>query len=192
MTNRIPASDVQLALSGQLMVATKRCEDGLFAGTVCLILHHGQEGSMGLVLNKSLDIDVGGLLKFLEASDNSHHRSVCFGGPVSGPIIALHNHAECAEVAAASGVYVAAHLDKLKQLVSSDDGEVRILVGQVHWKVGQLEQEMSQGLWLPLPATPKIVFANPEDMWQQSMRELGNRYISLLTHATPPADVHSN
>lgn len=147
---------------------------------------------MGLVLNKSLEMDVGGLWKFLDASESSPHRSVRFGGPVSGPIIALHDHVECAEVAAASGIYVAAHLDKLKQLVSSEDGEVRIVVGQVHWKVGQLEQEMAQGLWLPLPATPKIVFGNPDEMWQQSMREVGNRYISLLTHATPPSNIHWN
>ncbi len=147
---------------------------------------------MGLVLNKSLEMDVGSLWQYLEATDNAQHRSVSFGGPASGPILALHNHAECAEVAAASGIYVAAHLDKLKQLVSAAEGEVRIIVGQVHWKVGQLEHEMAQGMWLPIPATPKIVFANPQEMWRQSMREVGNRYMSILTGATAPADVRFN
>lgn len=116
MTNRIPAEN-HLALNGQLLVATNRREDGMFAGSVCLILQHDKSGSVGLVLNKSLDIEIEPLWKFLNAAEGGHHPSVCFGGPVSGPILALHNQKECAEASAASGVYIAAHLDKLQQLV---------------------------------------------------------------------------
>ncbi len=191
MSNRIPDPDVQLALNGQLLVATSRYPDGMFSGSVCLILNHDQTGTLGLVLNKSLDVEVGGLSKFLQASHNLQH-SVRFGGPNSGPILALHNHKECAEASAAAGVYIAAHVDKLQQLLSTDDGEVRILVGQVIWKVGQLEEEIAQGLWLPLPATPKIVFARADEMWQESMREVGNRYVSMITNTVAPADIRCN
>ncbi len=192
MTNRIFATENGLSLGGQLLVATRRCVDGMFAESVCLILHHDQSGSMGLVLNKSLDIDVGNLWEFLKAPDSDHHPSVCLGGPTSGPILALHNHAECAEAAAASGVYIAAHLDKLQQLVSRDQGEVRIVVGQVIWKHGQLEEQLAQGMWLPLPATPKIVFARPEEMWRQSMREVGNHFVSMITATPAPPDIRCN
>ena len=147
---------------------------------------------MGLVLNKSLDAEVGGLWKFLNASPDANHPSVRFGGPVSGPILALHNQAQCAEASAAAGVYVAAHLDKLQQLVSADEGEVRIVVGQAVWKSGQLEQEIAEGAWLPIPATPKIVFANVDEMWRQSMREVGNRYVAALAGAQAPSDVRWN
>lgn len=191
MTNRIPEPEVTLALNGQLLVATSRRADGMFSGSVCLILNHDESGTMGIVLNKSLDIEVGGLSKFLQASENLQH-SVRFGGPNSGPILALHNHKDCAEASAAAGVYIAAHLDKLQRLLSSDDGEVRILVGQVLWKAGELEAEIAQGMWLPLPATPKIVFARADEMWRESMRELGNHYVAMLTGSTPPADVRWN
>lgn len=192
MTNRIPTTAGQLALTGQLLVATNRCADGMFAGSVCLILQHDQTGSVGLVLNKSLDMPGDQLWKFLNAPEHAQHHSVCFGGPISGPILALHNHEECAEVAAASGVYIAAHLDKLQQLVSTDDGEVRIVVGQVLWKGGQLEHELSEGMWLPLPATPKLVFASADEMWLQSMREVGNNYLTMITGAKPTANVQWN
>ncbi len=109
-----------------------------------------------------------------------------------GPILALHNQEECAEVAAASGVYIAAHLDKLQQLVTAENSEVRIVVGQVLWKGGQLEHELLEGMWLPLPATPKLVFASADEMWQQSMREVGNHYLSMITGATPPVNVQWN
>lgn len=191
MGNRIPSSDSQLALSGQLLVATNRRSDGMFAGSVLLVLQHDSSGSVGLVLNKSLDIEIEPLWKFLNG-EKAHHPSVCFGGPISGPILALHDHEECAEASAATGVYIAAHLDKLQRLVSAEAGEVRIVVGQVLWQGGQLEQELAQGMWLPLPATPKIVFARADEMWRQSMREIGNQYVSIITKSLPPADVRWN
>ncbi len=186
MSNRIPHQPNHLSLGGQLLVATARCDDSMLQGTVCLVLHHGEEGSMGLVLNKSIDFEVGGLWKFLKAPEQKPHRVVRFGGPMSGPILALHNQEQWAEVCAASGVYIAAHVDKLQKLVAAQQGEVRIIVGQVLWKVGQLEQEIESGVWLPVPATPELVFAPEEEMWRRGMCEVGNRYISMITGAVAP------
>lgn len=148
---------------------------------------------MGLVLNRAIDFDVDNLWKYLKrAPDDKESRPIRFGGPMSGPILALHNQEQLAEVAAASGVYVAAHVDKLQKLVASHAGEVRIVVGQVLWKVGQLEQELAAGIWLALPATPELVFAPEEEMWRRGMREVGNRYISLITGAVQPHHVSLN
>ena len=186
MSNRIATQTTRLPLAGQLLVSTDRCADSVLRGSVCLILHHGEEGSMGLVLNRAIDFDVDNLWKYLKAPDDKDVRPIRFGGPMSGPILALHNQEQLAEVAAASGVYVAAHVDKLQKLVASHAGEVRIVVGQVLWKVGQLERELDQGIWLALPATPELVFAPEEEMWRRGMREVGNRYLSLITGAVQP------
>jgi putative transcriptional regulator len=192
MNNRIPEPNVSLDLGGQLLVATTNCADSMLQGTVCLILHHGAEGSMGLVLNRAIELDTDGLWKFLNAPEERTSRPIRFGGPVSGPILALHNHKECAEVAAAAGIYIAAHVDKLQQLIASHSGEVRIVVGQVLWKVGQLEHEIGQGMWLPLPATPELVFAPEEEMWRRGMREVGNRYVAMLAGAVLPVNASLN
>lgn len=186
MGNRLPPESTRLPLAGQLLVSTDRCADNVLRGSVCLVLHHGDEGSMGLVLNRAIDFDVDNLWKYLQAPDDKGARPIRFGGPMSGPILALHNQEQLAEVAAAAGVYVAAHVDKLQKLVASHRGEVRIVVGQVLWKVGQLEHELEDGVWLAVPATPELVFAPEEDMWRRGMREVGNRYISLITGAPQP------
>ena len=147
---------------------------------------------MGLVLNRAIDFAVDNLWKYLQASDDKDVRPIRFGGPMSGPILALHNQEQLAEVAAASGVYVAAHVDKLQKLIASHKGEVRIVVGQVLWKVGQLEHELDDGVWLAVPATPELVFAPEEEMWRRGMREVGNRYLSLLTGARQPPQAAHN
>lgn len=147
---------------------------------------------MGLVLNRAIDFDVDSLWKFLKAPDDQEIRPIRFGGPMSGPILAIHNQEQLAEVSAASGVYIAAQVDKLQKLVASHAGEVRIVVGQVLWKVGQLEHELADGMWLPLPATPELVFAPEEEMWRRGMREVGNRFLSMMVHTEPPIDIRSN
>ena len=48
------------------------------------------------------------------------------------------------------------------------------------------EQELETGIWLAVPATPELVFAPEEEMWRRGMREVGNRYISLITGAELP------
>lgn len=192
MANRIVTERPRLPLVGHLLVSTSRCEDSVLRGSVCLVLHHGEEGSMGLVLNRPIDFDVDNLWKYLKAPDDKEVRPIRFGGPMSGPILALHNQEQWAEVAPASGVYIAAHVDKLQQLVASHQGEVRIVVGQVLWKVGQLEHELENGIWLPVPATPELVFAPEEDMWRRGMFEVGNRYVAMLVGAEQPPHVSFN
>jgi putative transcriptional regulator len=184
MINRIASHSftTHLPLAGHVLVSTERCDQSL-RGSVCLVLHHGAKGSMGMVLNRAMDNDVEELWKHLNPPLNQPVRPIQFGGPISGPIIALHSHEHLAEAWAGTGVYVAAHLDKLQQLVALDAGQIRIVVGQLHWNAGELEKELVSGQWLALPATPELVFAPNEEMWRRGMREAGNRLVALLSGA---------
>ena len=193
MENRISSVSAQihgnegprLPLTGQLLVSVNRPDDSPLAGAVCLVLHHATEGSMGLILNRELDRDVESLWKVLKAPARSTAGPIRFGGPCSGPIIALHSHEQFAEGLAGQGVYLAAHLDKLQKLVATERGQVRIVVGQIQWNAGELESEVLKGQWLPMPATPELVFAPEDEMWGRGMRQAGNRFISIVSGAVP-------
>jgi putative transcriptional regulator len=185
MTQRIPQVSSHLSLAGHILLATESCHDSYLRGSVCLVLQHGAEGSLGVVLNRTMDLDAAPFWKVLNvASDKAG--VIRFGGPVSGPILAIHTQESLAEVCPATGVYLAAHLDKLQQLVSCQSGEVRFVVGQMVWESGQLEQQLIGGMWYPLPATPELVFAPEEDMWHRGMREVGNRYVAMISGAVLP------
>lgn len=185
MKNRIPSVSPQLPLAGLVLVSTNQANESPLAGAVCLVLHHENEGSMGLILNREFDHDLDSLWKVLKAPEDSHAGSVRFGGPFSGPIIALHCDEQLAEALAGTGVYVAAHLDKLQQLAAAPQGQVRFVIGQLQWNAGELEQEIFQGRWLPMPATPELVFAPEDEMWGRGMREAGNRFVTAVSGAAP-------
>lgn len=99
-----------------------------------------------------------------------HVSMVHFGGPVSGPIIALHGSRDLADAEAGAGIYVAAQREHLEKLVKQTSGDVRLIIGHAAWTADQLAGEIAAGLWHVLPATPELVLPTHVDLWPQLLR----------------------
>lgn len=93
-----------------------------------------------------------------------------FGGPLSGPVVAIHASSEYAEAETGPGIYVAAQKHHLEYLVRHHPVPYRLIVGHLGWTGDQLRSEISRGLWHVLPATPELVFAAEGDLWPQLIR----------------------
>jgi putative transcriptional regulator len=164
------------SLAGLLLVATPKLTDDVFGQSVCLLLEHGQERAVGVMLNRPFGLDIrplwaeltSGLSKTAQPPKHLH-----FGGPVSGPVVAIHDRASLAEAGNGNGVYFAAQIENLKKLALIPPEHYRLFIGHSAWQPGQLEQEIRDGFWYPLPADREIVFAEDTDMWQQGLRRVG-------------------
>ncbi len=93
-----------------------------------------------------------------------------YGGPLAGPIVALHNSTSLAEAQAGNGIYVAAQKKNLEQLVRSHPGRFRLIVGHAGWSSEQLQQEVESGYWHVLPASPEMIFDVDADLWPLLIR----------------------
>ncbi len=183
MNNRLEIED---HFQGCILVASPTWSNELYARSVCLLVHHGKEGSVGLFLNRSLPESPAELWRHLAGENKTagSQRTLHFGGPMSGPVIALHNRPDLAEFTSVDGVYVAAQLEHLQKLVQVDDqAEVRFIVGQAAWQPGELDNELRHGKWLPLPISPQLVFSNEDEMWARAMRQIGNHFVASITGA---------
>ena len=193
MTSRL---DIDEQFSACILVASPTWSNELYARSVCLLVHHGKEGSVGLFLNRSLPESPAELWKHLAGDQaiDPKTRTLHFGGPMSGPVIALHNRAELAEHTTVDGVYVAAQLENLQRLLMPEsEAEVRIIIGQAAWKPGELDVELREGKWLPLPISPQLVFSNEDEMWGRAMRQIGNHFVASITGAVgQPASILLN
>ena len=115
------------------------------------------------------------------------------GGPVSGPLMALHTNEDCAETEVLPGVFFATHRDRLNQLVQEPGFLYRIFNGYSGWAAGQLESELKFGGWMVLPASYDYIFGDAEQMWHKAAQEIGEQIISPLLHDVPmPDDPASN
>ncbi|MCA9125904.1 MAG: YqgE/AlgH family protein [Planctomycetales bacterium] len=178
-------------LEGLLLVAAPDWNNPLYGRSVCLVVHHGADRAVGLILNRSLNSESPALWKHLLGTDKSAavHTPLHFAGPKSGPVVAIHDRPEFAEYSNSDGVYLAAQLDNLRQLVKShDQGHVKVFLGQTEWSAGELEADFDAGLWLPLASNPQLVFAEDSEMWARGMRSIGDHFVASITKSpvVPP------
>lgn len=195
MTNRL-AKKPQACLEGCLLVAAPDWQNEVFARTVCLVIHHRPERAVGIVLNRGLDDQSSGLWEQLAGATSQYREGVLhFGGPHSGPVVALHNCEKYAEFTTAEGVYLASQIQNLKGLMRRTTGDcvVKIMAGQADWEAGQLDEEFHAGKWLPVQVSSKLVFSDEHQMWETALREIGNQYVaSIIRCKYPPSNALAN
>ena len=132
-----------------------------------------EEGAVGLVLTRPTKNTVQEIWQLIEGPPNECQQPILLGGPVPGPLLALHTDAELAESEVISGVYVSSNKDALNSILSHDDRPFRIFSGYSGWGGGQLEGELQAGGWLTTPASVEHVFADLDDLWERVVRQIG-------------------
>jgi len=168
------------SLAGHVLIASPHLLDPNFVRTVVLLIHHTEEGAFGVVLNRPAENTVRDLWKEVSESPCENRGYVNMGGPVSGPLIALHTDSVLSEVEILPGLYFAAQRENLEKLLARHDDRVRIFVGHSGGGGGQLESELEQGSWLTAPATVEYVFYDEGDLWKKVTQKVGE---SMLTSA---------
>lgn len=176
---------------GRLVVATPDLSDPNFEGTVVLLLEHGPEGALGVVLNRRSDLRVAEVMAAPPAEaeqgwdDLVHPPPVVFvGGPVSpnavialGRVPVVTDHDRWEPICGDLGV------------VNIGDGpvpavgevqELRIFAGYAGWGVGQLETEIADGSWFVVDATPEDCFSvDPDLLWRAVLRRQGGLFTTV-------------
>jgi putative transcriptional regulator len=159
------------SLQGKLLIASNELRDPNFFRTVVLIFRHDDEEAAGLVLNRRLNATVRQVWKQVSDKPCRCEAPLHLGGPVEGPLMAIHCDAELSELEILEGVHFSAAGENLAQLVTKAQPEARFFVGYAGWGAGQLEREMHEGSWLSTPATAEYVFGDLDDLWQRVTRE---------------------
>jgi putative transcriptional regulator len=169
-------------LKGHFLIASPRLADPNFAKTVVLLVHHNEEGAFGVVLNRLADSTVQDLWEKVGESTCESDEPVHLGGPVPGPLMAIHADPSLAEMEVLPGIYFSAQRENLEKLLQQDEHPYRIFVGHSGWGAGQLESELEEGAWLTTPAIAEFVFQDPADLWQQVTRRAGADLLVNMLH----------
>ncbi|MEN0110593.1 MAG: YqgE/AlgH family protein [Planctomycetota bacterium] len=161
-----------MSLSGQLLVAARSLRDPNFRRTVVLLLEHNDDGALGVVLNRLTDRTVEQVWEAVEFEPVDCQQLLNNGGPVPGPLIALHKSQEHAEKTLLPGLYLSMQKDRVDPLVRSGDHAFRLYTGNSGWGGGQLEGELKQGGWLTTDARSTDVFADEQSLWDDVTRRI--------------------
>jgi putative transcriptional regulator len=182
----MPAESINL--TNQFLIAMPGMGDGTFAGTVVYLCEHNENGALGLVINKPIDIKLKSLFEKVELSldrEDLAETPVYFGGPVQTERgFVLHEPLQGQQgdgghynstLQIPGGLEMTTSKDVLEAL-SSGAGPKKILVtlGYSGWAAGQLEEEMSRNGWINVGAEPAIIFDTPVDQrYEKALSLLG-------------------
>lgn len=161
------------SLRGHFLVASPHLADSNFFRSVVLMIQHDEQGAFGVVLNRPSTNTIADLWKLIALDPCENRELVYVGGPVAGPLIALHCDAERSELEVTRGVHFASSKEAILQIVTQPQGPFRLFVGYAGWGSGQLETELKAGGWLSEQATREDVFADPADLWNRISRRIG-------------------
>jgi putative transcriptional regulator len=167
-------------LKGQLLVSSAGLHDPSFRHTVVLVGEHTEDGALGVVLNRPLDLTIAEGVPEL-ASLVGGEEVLFEGGPVrptSPVLVAEFTHPELADLLV---------FGKVGFLVGDVSPDVRpgivrsrLFAGYSGWGPGQLEAEMAEGSWILERAREDDVFTEaPELLWSRILRRKGPQYEQM-------------
>ena len=179
------------SLKGRLLVATPALFDPNFRRTVVLVGEHGEEGAMGLVLNRPSEVTVGEAVPPLAVVADPDSR-VHVGGPVQPEAVLVL--AEFTDPSAAATIVVGdigfASSEGDLESVGEAVRRARVFAGYSGWGPGQLEAELEEESWLVEPAEGVDLFPEPgDDLFSSVLRRKGGTYRVL---ALMPEDPSAN
>jgi putative transcriptional regulator len=159
------------SFQGQLLLASSRLVDPNFARAVVLMVSHDEQGSLGLVLNRPLEMTVKEACEqVLETTcdiDDCLHQ----GGPCEGPLMVLHTQSADlqTETEVLPGVHFTTDREKIESLLRDADITAKYFVGYSGWGPGQLEAEIEIGSWIRAAASKEQIFDSKSDQWSRLM-----------------------
>ncbi len=157
-------------LSNHFLIAMPSLEDPNFGGSLVFVAEHNEQGALGLVINRPMEIDLATLFRRIDLKlDESPMASaaVLQGGPVQtdrGFVLHQPVGQWGSTVAVNDEIGLTSSRDVL-EAVAAGVGPSRLLVmlGYAGWGPGQLEDEVSRNAWLTVEANASVIFDTPAD-----------------------------
>ena len=161
---------------GVFLVASPSLNDPNFRETVVLVLEHGPEGTLGVILNRATDVLLSEALPDVRALKGTTHRLFA-GGPVQPNIMLLLSRLKEPQPdmrPVFDSVYVGGNPDVLERLLrqAGPAARFRAFAGYAGWAPGQLGFEMLQGSWAVLPPEGNFFEKDPASLWPDSIAQL--------------------
>ncbi len=185
----------RIDLTNQFLIAMPGMGDDNFSGAVVYLCEHTENGALGLVINKPIDIKLRTLFEKVELRLDAGalaEQPVFYGGPVQTERgFVLHERLGDAKSPYSSTLSIPGGLEMttskdVLEALSVGAGPKRLLVtlGYSGWAAGQLEEELGRNGWLTVDATPEIIFDTPvEQRYARAVALLGFDPRMLSTEA---------
>jgi putative transcriptional regulator len=178
-------------LTHHFLIAMPNMADPYFSKSLTYICEHNEQGALGIVVNRALDLTLQTLLEQVDVTPTAPALAdtlVHFGGPVQtdrGFLLHRPLGEWQSTLPVNSEVGLTTSKDILEAIARGEGPEQFFLtLGYAGWAPGQLEHEISQNAWLTVPADMGLVFDLPLELrFDAALHLLGIDTVNLSDDA---------
>jgi putative transcriptional regulator len=180
----------KVAKQGRVLISEPFLNDTYFKRSVVLLTEHSEEGSIGFVLNKPVDLSVNDVLADFPEIDTE----VSIGGPVNtNTIHYIHTLGDLIpnSVKVLDNLFWGGDFEVIKEMISEGrikGSEIRFFLGYAGWSPKQLENELSENAWLVSEMKAEQIMSSPGDnLWKDVLEKSGDKYRTWVNFPENPS-----
>lgn len=177
-------------IQGRVLLSEPFLNDYYFKRSVVLLVDNGNEGSLGIIINKPLSLKLNEVITDFEKSNIN----VYLGGPIKTEnIYFIHRCGDIIEgsIEIEKGVYWGGNVKIVRDMlinnvISNDD--IRFYLGYSGWVPKQLEDEITKNSWAVSNISEEEIFnKEPLILWDSLVVKLGGNYKHWIKFPVNPA-----
>lgn len=174
---------------GRILISEPLLSDTYFKRSVVLITEHNENGTVGFVLNKPIELMINEVLGDFPQFD----AQVYVGGPVAKDTIHfLHSLGNLIPDAmhVIDDIYWGGDFDHLKKIVAKGKikpTQVRFFLGYSGWRPMQLEEEIEDNAWLVADVDSSKIMTAEKSIWENTLRDIGKKFKIWANFPENPA-----
>lgn len=156
-----------------------------FNRSIILLVEHGNNGSIGFILNKPMNLNISDLIPEIESNFKIYN-----GGPVQQDnLYFIHKISDLIpeSIMISAGLYWSGNFEYVLKLIKKGEinkNDIRFFLGYSGWDSNQLNNELNNNTWILSENShnKNIITAVDEVFWKNKMLDLGGEY-SLWSNA---------
>ena len=169
----------KVASPGRVLISEPFLSDTYFKRSVVFLTEHSDEGSVGFVLNKPVDLKIQDVIQDFPSIDSG----ISIGGPVNtNTVHFIHTLGEALpeSVHVFENIYWGGDFEELKSMITAgnvDFRQVRFFLGYSGWAPNQLQGEIDENAWLIGEIDASMIMASDlTNFWNDVLKRMNNKY----------------
>jgi len=164
---------------GKVLISEPFLQDNYFKRSIILLTEHSEEGSVGFVLNKPVNLQANEVISDFPKTD----ALISLGGPVNtNTLHYLHTLGDIipGSVKVLENIYWSGDFEIVKRLIESGNlakEQIRFFLGYSGWHANQLEDELAENSWVVAELnTEEIMAPISKHFWKTTLKRMGKKY----------------
>ena len=168
-----------LPQKGRILISEPFLMDNYFKRSIVLITEHNDEGTVGFVLNKPINMKVNEIMTDFPTVS----AIVSLGGPVqTNTLHYLHTLGDIipGSIKVIDNIYWGGEFTVIKRLLESktlNNENIRFFLGYSGWQANQLDDELNDNSWVVADIKPdEIMVPMSKFFWNKTLHKLGKKF----------------